>query len=945
MEAAAVNSGVGVAAGAAERSHEPRVIHPHVGDFNATASLTPALRARAPVKGTVLRPRDGGAPLPARVPSTRNTRTSSKTVNRPGKSVKVTRAKTTEGHARSGMFAKDGDAARAARFDVMFTNTTACGFVVSSATLLDFRRAALQNVGATLSCRVPPPPLLSPLHLPWRASSLLSPFVTVLPPAMESQCMATYTSNARPVGSLDTLIIPSVPHAIMKVKHVLQLRFGNPQSIGGDWVGDELICLFAGIANKLNDSTRVVRATTTNTTSSGSAVRATTSGTMDCDAAGACRTFVYPPILFCCNALLNVGHAPTYFVNSSPVTKAVGVSPVSVGTSGRAKQTATTGAAGVNPTLFWPRTLDMPQFKDARLVLIPFCLGNTHWILACVDLFKHQFVILDSLSQDSPRPVVYQRLLDIWSLLWVGRPPGYHDLPGDNDIWKLIVRTDTPQQPDGSSCGVFTIVAFLCFSMGEPFFAAHVPGGQIGFRDFIRAWLFRLVWAMATSDGSIDSLRMPTTTSTAAAVLPDTTICAFLSSCATAPVREAGYTVDGTGTASAGVAPSSALCGCRLAPVVSVLTLHPVPLVGLQHPSTLCWLNAAVQALLWNSVLVNDLKGVRPARSSAPIGDRFLSHFGATVREVTTTTMGTQAVTLATADDLMACIGWARSQTQDAGEAIDFLLRQCCAAGDAKLEEATVHSLVRNSSVLACTQVRSDHYTVLARTKRCDEGTTIDMTFNPVSEWLDTGISIGVGSIPAGDRLSLSTSEVWYTWTLEELIAAEFEEGSYTTDCDRLPASSKCRSRLHLYRQYLVHAPAMLKVRIKRDVGNTDMVQVPLILHLTAFSAAPNFVDEDDGVHIGIQPLSRVSATYRFRSCVTHVASRDHYVAVRVSYTDSKCSCVSSATCVILDDSKASTWAWDSKVIQELVMGASVLFFERVDMTARPVDVDMSEDD
>ena len=89
-------------------------------------------------------------------------------------------------------------------------------------------------------------------------------------------------------------------------------------------------------------------------------------------------------------------------------------------------------------------------------IIIPINLNNAHWVLASLDMVKHEICYYDSFNHPMP-PVIRENLTQALR---------YLDDDGAGYEWTF--RTEkSPQQDNGFDCGVFTLKNIECILEGE----------------------------------------------------------------------------------------------------------------------------------------------------------------------------------------------------------------------------------------------------------------------------------------------------------------------------------------------------------------------------------------------------------------------------------------------------------------------------------------------
>jgi sentrin-specific protease 1 len=124
----------------------------------------------------------------------------------------------------------------------------------------------------------------------------------------------------------------------------------------------------------------------------------------------------------------------------------------------------------------WTRSVNVFQ---KELILVPVHLGN-HWCMMGVNVPNKCITYYDSMGGRNWRVLETMRSF----LVSEARERGTAD-PEDVQSWKLVCCADTPQQQNGSDCGVFACViaehlarrAPLAFTQEQmPYFRRRIAG-------------------------------------------------------------------------------------------------------------------------------------------------------------------------------------------------------------------------------------------------------------------------------------------------------------------------------------------------------------------------------------------------------------------------------------------------------------------------------------
>ncbi|KAI5950982.1 hypothetical protein KGF54_004056 [Candida jiufengensis] len=106
----------------------------------------------------------------------------------------------------------------------------------------------------------------------------------------------------------------------------------------------------------------------------------------------------------------------------------------------------------------WAKRKKLNSFEKDK-ILVPVNISNTHWALSVIDNIKKTIVYYDSLSM-SGNPQAVENLK-----MYMDKEAERLGCPAIN--YKLISHIDSPQQQNGSDCGVFTCTAAKYISKDE----------------------------------------------------------------------------------------------------------------------------------------------------------------------------------------------------------------------------------------------------------------------------------------------------------------------------------------------------------------------------------------------------------------------------------------------------------------------------------------------
>eukprot|EP00170_Pyropia_yezoensis_P001102 contig_5033_g1106 len=104
---------------------------------------------------------------------------------------------------------------------------------------------------------------------------------------------------------------------------------------------------------------------------------------------------------------------------------------------------------------------------DVDLIIVPINLKSVHWVLAVIDIEKRTFHYCDSFLSSDPIDAIGTTRR--WLKDEVQQQLGSDALDEmDIDGWQVLQNDGVPEQTDGGSCGVFSLLLADCLSLGLP---------------------------------------------------------------------------------------------------------------------------------------------------------------------------------------------------------------------------------------------------------------------------------------------------------------------------------------------------------------------------------------------------------------------------------------------------------------------------------------------
>lgn len=104
---------------------------------------------------------------------------------------------------------------------------------------------------------------------------------------------------------------------------------------------------------------------------------------------------------------------------------------------------------------------------DVDLIIVPINLKSVHWVLAVIDIEKWTFQYCDSFLSSDPIDAIGTTRR--WLKDEVQQQLGSDALDEmDIDGWQVLQNDGVPEQTDGGSCGVFSLLLADCLSLGLP---------------------------------------------------------------------------------------------------------------------------------------------------------------------------------------------------------------------------------------------------------------------------------------------------------------------------------------------------------------------------------------------------------------------------------------------------------------------------------------------